>query len=42
MMNKEYITFLYSHGELDLDYLKLAVEFGQLTQSEYDEIVKET
>lgn len=41
-MDKEYIAFLYQHGELDREYLKLAVEFGQLTQADYDEIVKET
>lgn len=40
-MDKEYITFLYRHGELDCEYLKLAVEFGQLTQADYDDIVKE-
>lgn len=41
MMDKEYIAFLYHHGELDVDYLKLAVQFGQLTQADYDDIVKE-
>lgn len=40
-MDKEYIAFLYHHGELSRDYLKLAVEFGQLTQADYDDIVKE-
>lgn len=41
-MNKEYIAFLFQHGELDRDYLKLAVEFGQLTQADFDDIVKST
>lgn len=40
-MDKEYIAFLFNHGELDREYLKLAVEFGQLTQVDYDDIVRE-
>ncbi|WP_302681679.1 hypothetical protein [Latilactobacillus curvatus] len=41
-MNEEYIEFLYRHGELSLEDLKLAVEFDQLTQSKYRDIVGET
>ncbi|WP_277847349.1 hypothetical protein [Latilactobacillus curvatus] len=41
-MDKEYIAFLFHHGELDREYLKLAVQFGQLSQADYDDIVKST
>ncbi|MDR7924387.1 hypothetical protein RIU76_06560 [Latilactobacillus sakei subsp. sakei] len=41
-MDKEYIRFLYQHGELDRDYLELAVQFGQLSQADYDDIIKST
>lgn len=41
-MSKEYIAFLFHRGVLDREYLKLAIEFGQLSQSDYDDIVKES
>ncbi|WP_302685171.1 hypothetical protein [Latilactobacillus sakei] len=41
-MNKEYIAFLFYNGELDRDYLELAVQFGQLSQADYDDIIKST
>lgn len=40
MLDKEYIAFLYQHGELDHNYLELAVQFGQLSQADYDDIIK--
>lgn len=39
-MDKEYIGFLYQHGELDRGYLELAVQFGQLSQADYDDVIK--